>query len=98
MECAWSATKTKDTYFRAKYYKLISRIGKKQALIAIAHKQLICIYHILKNKMVYKELGSEYFTKGNEDKMLIHYTKKLQKLGYDVQLSLTDSEYLTSEI
>jgi len=85
-ECAWAATKTKDTYLRAKFYKLASRMGKKKALAAIAHKILISCYHILKYKIPFKELGGDYFTKGKEDTLLLHYQKKLQKLGYRVVL------------
>lgn len=61
-------------------------MGKKQALAAIAHKILINCYHVLKYKVPYKELGSDYFTKGKEDKMLQHYKKKLLKMGYTVAL------------
>lgn len=61
-------------------------MGKKQALVAVAHKILISCYHILKHKVAFKELGSDYFTKGKEDKLLVHYTKKLKKMGYEVAL------------
>lgn len=85
-ECAWAAAKSKDTYFRSKFYRLASRMGKKQALAAIAHKILISCYHILKYKVPFKELGGDYFTKGNEDKILQHYKKKLLKMGFEVAL------------
>jgi transposase len=61
-------------------------MGKKQALVAVAHKILISCYHILKSKVKFKELGGDYFTKGKEDKLLTHYTKKLTKMGYQVAL------------
>jgi transposase len=73
-------------------------MGKKKALVAVAHKILICSYHILKYKIPYKELGSDYFTKGNEDKMLNHYTKKIEKLGYQINLQPIEDEYLPIEI
>lgn len=91
IECAWAAVKTNNTYFRAKYYKLASRMGKKQALCAIAHKLLISCYHILKYKISFKELGGDYFTQGKEDKLLLHYTKKLHKLGYEVALQAIEA-------
>ena len=59
---------------------------KKQALAAIAHKILINCYHILKYKVPFKELGSDYFTKGQEEKLLLHYKKKLLKMGYKVDV------------
>ena len=35
-ECAWCATRTKGTYFSARYQRLAARRGKKRALVAIA--------------------------------------------------------------
>jgi transposase len=85
-ECAWAAVKTNNTYFRAKFYKLSPRMGRKQALAAIAHKIIINCYHILKYKVPFKELGSDYFTKGKEEKLVQHYKKKLMNLGYSISI------------
>lgn len=85
-ECAWAAVKTNNTYFRAKFYKLSPRMGRKQALAAIAHKILINCYHILKYKIPFKELGFDYFTKGKEEKLVQHYKKKLLNLGYNISI------------
>ena len=85
-ECAWAVIKTNNTYFRAKFYKLSPRMGRKQALAAIAHKIIINCYHILKYKVLFKELGSDYFTKGKEEKLVQHYKKKLMNLGYNISI------------
>jgi transposase len=86
IECAWCAIRKKDHYLRAKYYTLVPRMGKKKALAAVAHKILISCYHILKHKIKYKDLGSNYLIKNREDKLLKHYLKKLDKLGYQAEL------------
>ncbi|MGF9821684.1 transposase [Brevibacillus agri] len=39
-ETAWAASRTRNTYLSAKYWKLSSRRGKKKALVALAHKLL----------------------------------------------------------
>ncbi|MBF0121277.1 MAG: hypothetical protein HQK79_20780 [Desulfobacterales bacterium] len=57
VQCAWAATRTKNTYLRSKYDSLAPRRGSKKALIAVGHKILIAAYHILKDKVKYKELG-----------------------------------------
>ena len=75
-ECAWAAVKTNNTYFRAKFYKLSPRMGRKQALAAIAHKIIINCYHILKYKVPFKELGSDYFNKGKEERRSWYNTIK----------------------
>ena len=86
IESSWSAVRQKDSYLRSKYYKLIPRMGKKKALIAIGHKILKACYHILKYKQHYKDLGSSYLEKDNKEKLLGHYIKKISSLGYQAEL------------
>ena len=85
-ECGWAASKTKNTYLRAKYDSLIGRRGKKRALIAVGHKILVACYHILKYKEPYQELGMDYLDNKKKDKITKSYIKRLNKLGYDVVL------------
>jgi hypothetical protein len=44
-------------------------------------------YHILKEKTAYKDLGADYFDKLNPARVLNRLTKRIQNLGYQVQLS-----------
>ena len=52
-ECAWCATRTKGTYFSARYKRLAARRGKKRALVAIAAEMLKVVYHMLKDGTAY---------------------------------------------
>jgi transposase len=61
-------------------------MGKKKALVVVAHKMLIACFHLLKYKIPHRELGADYFTRGKGDKLLLHYQKQLNKLGYAVAL------------
>ena len=61
-------------------------MGSKKAQVAIAHKILIACWHILKHKVAYKDLGEPYLQTDNKDKLSRHYIKKLQQMGYAVQL------------
>ena len=47
--------KDKKTWLASKYWSLAARKGKKKALIAIAHKTLKIIYHILAGKQPFIE-------------------------------------------
>ena len=58
-ECAWCATRTKGTYFSARYKRLAARRGKKRALVAIAAEMLKVVYHMLKDGTAYQELGED---------------------------------------
>ncbi|MEB8676360.1 IS110 family transposase [Bacillus cereus] len=46
-EVAWAISRTRHTWLSGKYWSLAARRGKKKALIAIAHKVIKIIYHIL---------------------------------------------------
>ena len=87
IQCAWCAIRQKNSYLRSKYYKLIPRIGKKKALIAIAHKLLKACYYMLKNQEAYKDLGAEYLGKQNKNKLVNHYKKRIISLGFNVLLN-----------
>ena len=80
VQCAWAATRTKNTYLRSKYDSLVVRRGKKRALIAVGHKILIAAYFILKDKVAYKELGSDFLQNRNKSKKINRHIKhKLHK-------------------
>lgn len=71
---------------RAKYHSLVGRRGKKRALIAVGHKMLVMSYHILKNKVPYRELGVNYLDDRRKEKITKSYIKRLSNLGYEVTL------------
>jgi transposase len=83
VQVAWAATRTKGTYLRAKYDSLVGRRGKKRALIAVGHKILCSIYHILKNKEAYKELGSTFLEEKKIKNKLKSINQQLKDLGYE---------------
>jgi len=87
VQCALAASRTKNTYLRDKYHRLAGRRGKKKAVVAIGHKILVMAYHILKDKVGYKELGADYLAMRNKDKVEKYHVNKLRQLGYDVLLA-----------
>ena len=84
VQCAWAATRTKGTYLRSKYDKLVGPRGKKRALVAIGHKIIIASYFILKNKETYKELGGDFLDKKTKEKQIKRHLRQLRELGVDV--------------
>jgi hypothetical protein len=83
VQIAWASTRTKGTYLRAKYDSLVGRRGKKRALIAVGHKILCAIYHVLKNKEKYKELGSTFLEEKKLKSKLKNIKQQLKDLGYE---------------
>lgn len=63
VQAAWAASHTKGTYLSAQYQRLVKRMGKKKALVAVGHSILVMVYHVLKKKEPYRDLGGDYFTR-----------------------------------
>lgn len=86
LEAAHGASHSKHTYLGEQYRRLARRIGKKKALVAVAHSILVIIYHILKEEKTYHELGSTYFEEREHDAIKRRTLRSLERLGYDVSL------------
>jgi transposase len=56
VQVAWAASHTKKTRLSAQYRRQVPRLGRKKALVALAHKVLVLIYRILKEGTAYQEL------------------------------------------
>lgn len=92
VEASRAASRKKDSYFREKYHRLASRRGKKRAAVAIGHKILVAAYHIIKEKTKYRELGADYLDQKQKGQLKKYWTKKLEKLGFQVNLSEADGD------
>lgn len=88
-EAAWAATHTHDTYLASQYHRLAGRRGKKRALVALGHTLLVIVYHIIRYRVAYHDLGPDYFLHLEPDRQRRYLVKRLQQLGYEVQLTPT---------
>lgn len=50
VQCAWAASRKKDTFYKAKFEQLCIRKPRKKALIAIARKLLVVVWRVLSEK------------------------------------------------
>jgi len=81
--CAHAAVKNKKSYFAAQFARISAHRGKKRAYVAVAHSMLVAIYHILKDGVVFKDLGAEYYNQFNRERKINAYLKKLKALGWE---------------
>ena len=86
VESATSCIRVKDGYLTAKYKRLALRRGTKRARMAIAHRLLVIVYHLLTRKEDYKELGFQHFEKEKEEHKKKQAVKELEKLGFQVTI------------
>ncbi len=86
IEMAMAASRSKGTYLNALYHRLVRRKGHKKAIVAVAHTILVIIYHVLKHRAPYRELGADYFDKLNITYIKRHHVTRLESLGFKVIL------------
>ena len=60
-EVVWVLSHMKDNYLSAQYHRLARRLGKQKAVMAVAHSLLVIIYHMLRDKQPYRDLGATFF-------------------------------------
>ena len=82
INCAHAAVGVKGSYFSAQFTRISSHRGNKRAYVAAAHSMLTAIYHVLKEKFPYKDLGCDYYNQFNRERKINAYLKKLKKLGW----------------
>jgi transposase len=83
---AWAAIKVKDSYLRAQYLRLQSRRGGKKAIVAVASSMLTAAYHMLKEGLPYKDLGTDHFHRRDKAKLAKRLIHRLEGLGFAVQV------------
>jgi transposase len=86
-EAAWAAARTKGTYLSAFDHRIARRRAKKKALVALEHKLLLIIYHVLLTKKPYCDLGADYFDQREKTRLERHHIHRLEQLGYTVTLT-----------
>jgi len=86
VEAATAAARTKGTYLPDKFYRLKAGLGYKRAVVAVAHKILVAIYHMLSHRVCYNELGDLYLDKLNKHHLTRNLVHRLERLGYTVKL------------
>jgi len=84
IEVAWAAVKKKGSYFKDKYYRLKARRGAKKAIVAIAHRILLGIYHVIKDGAEFRDLGEDYLTLRNKEKKVLYLQKQALALGFNL--------------
>jgi transposase len=86
VQCAWSAVKKKDSYYKAQFNRLRSRRGPKKAICAVAAAMLTAIYHMLKNGVEHQDLGIDHFDRRPAEFKAKRLVAQLAKLGFQVEL------------
>jgi hypothetical protein len=90
-QAAWAASHTKNTYLSAFYRRMSLRKGAPKAIIALAHHMILVVHQVLSRREEYVEFGGDYYDQRNKPRTVARLVKRLQKLGYDVDLRVVPS-------
>ena len=83
---ALSATRSRDTYFAAKYRRICAHRGPMKALVAVERAMVVAAHGMLTNGDFYRDPGANYFTARRPGSIKANAIRQLQALGYAVTL------------
>lgn len=88
-EAAMAAANTKNSFFAARYKRLIKRRGHNKALVAVARSLLIVIWHLINDPDAhYNELGGDWHERHlDPERKTLRLLRELRALGHDITLT-----------
>ena len=87
VQCAWAASRSKETYLRAQFLRLKARRGPKRAAVAVAASILTAAYYMLRDKAEYRDLGPDHFMRRDSARVAERLARRIRELGYEVQIN-----------
>jgi transposase len=87
-QAAHGAKQTKDSFFAARYQRLVGRRGKRRAIVAVGHGLLVVIYHMLRYHEEYRELGRDYYDERRKESLVEYLVGRIERLGYKASVEL----------
>lgn len=88
VQCAWGASKKKDSFLKKKFWRLAGRIGKQKAAVAVGRTLLTYCYHVLDTGEPYRDLGEDWYERRRNPQVRIDRHKaELERMGYTVDLT-----------
>lgn len=83
-QSAWAVAHSKRNYLTAVFYRRAGRHGLRKAVVATAHQLLIIVYHMLRDKQPYRDLGADYFDRLNPERTKRKLIRRIERLGFDI--------------
>lgn len=82
VECAWSATRKKDSEAQRHYERLKPRLKHKPALMATAHLLTLQLYQAMATGKPYAEKPQAELTPAHAQRLARHHSRRLKKLDH----------------
>ena len=84
-QVAWSAARTRGSYYSALYYRHRARGGSRKAISVVQHAILVALWHMLSTGASHEDLGNDFFIRRNKERRRRYHMRQLHKLGYTVE-------------
>lgn len=84
-----AAALSTSTYLSVKFRRIQARAGTLKAVVAIEQRLLVIIWNMLTTGEVYTDLGIDYRQTGDPNKIRDRAIRRLEALGYDVEVTPT---------
>ena len=85
-QVAWSAVRTKDSFFRELYQRLIPRLGIHKAIWAVSHRIAKVVWKLLHDKVHYIERGPLALDPVAMKRRVMKLARQMRRLGYTVEV------------
>ncbi len=86
-QAAWAATRKKNCYLAAFFYRKAGKHGIRKAIVATAHHLLVIAFCVLRDQTEYREMGGDYFDRLHPERTRNRLVRRLQRLGHHVVLT-----------
>lgn len=83
-QAAWAATRKKNCYLAAFFYRKAGKHGIRKAIVATAHRLLVIAFCMLRDGTEYREAGGDYFDLLHPDRTRNRLVRRLQRLALNV--------------
>jgi len=87
VQAAHSAVMVKDSYFAQVYRRLVRRRGGKKAIMAVAHRLLTAVYHMLHKHEPYRAPDPNAQDERRKHQLVHRLQQRIERLGYAVVIA-----------
>lgn len=86
VQCAWAASRKKESHFKTLFHRIKARQGAKKAIVAVAAEMLRSIWHMLSKKEVYADPVHGLVRPDRVGKEVQRLVRRLRSLGFDADI------------
>jgi transposase len=83
-QSAWSIKRKKNCYLTSMFWRIAGRAGQKKAALAVAHRILSIVWHLIADGGTYQEFGANFHEQKHPDRSARRLIRRLEQLGFEV--------------